>query len=89
MNTITEKMPKAFIRYMAYLNDVEEGGETEFLYQSIRVKPKQGTMVCPSSFTHTHRSNPPLKGDKYMINGWVEYDKWPMQNIHTGIFRNN
>ncbi len=61
---------------MAYLNDVEEGGETEFLYQSIRVKPKQGTMVvCPSSFTHTHRGNPPLKGDKYMINGWVEYDK--------------
>ena len=62
--------------FMFYLNDVEEGGETEFLYQSIRVKPKQGTMVvCPSSFTHTHRGNPPLKGDKYMINGWVEYDK--------------
>lgn len=60
---------------MAYLNDVEEGGETEFLYQSKRVKPKQGTMVvCPSGFTHTHRGNPPLKGEKYMINGWVEYD---------------
>lgn len=59
---------------MVYLNDVEEGGETEFLYQSRRVKPKQGTMViCPSSFTHTHRGNPPLTGDKYMINGWIEY----------------
>ena len=60
---------------MCYLNDVEEGGETEFLYQSRRIKPKQGTMViCPSSFTHTHRGNPPLKGDKYMINGWIEFD---------------
>ena len=60
---------------MGYLNDVEEGGETEFLYQSRRIKPKQGTVViCPSSFTHTHRGNPPLKGDKYMINGWIEFD---------------
>ena len=60
---------------MCYLNDVEEGGETEFLYQSRRIKPKQGTVViCPSSFTHTHRGNPPLTGDKYMINGWIEFD---------------
>ena len=60
---------------MAYLNNVEEGGETEFLYQSRRIKPKQGTIViCPASFTHTHRGNPPLKGDKYMINGWIEFD---------------
>ena len=60
---------------MLYLNDVEEGGETEFLYQSRRIKPKQGTLViCPSGFTHTHRGNPPLTGDKYMINGWIEFD---------------
>ena len=60
---------------MVYLNDVEEGGETEFLYQSRRIKPKQGTLViCPSGFTHTHRGNPPLTGDKYMINGWIEFD---------------
>jgi hypothetical protein len=59
---------------MMYLNDVEEGGETEFLYQSLRVPPKTGTIViCPAYFTHTHRGNPPLKGVKYMINGWVEF----------------
>ena len=59
---------------MMYLNDVEEGGETEFLYQSLRVKPKAGTLViCPAYFTHFHRGNPPLEGDKYMINGWVEF----------------
>ena len=60
---------------MGYLNDVEEGGETEFLYQSKRVKSKKGRIViCPSGFTHTHRGNPPLKGNKYMINGWIEFD---------------
>ena len=61
---------------MLYLNDVAEGGETEFLNQSLRVQPKKGTLViCPSGFTHTHRGNPPLSGDKYMINGWIEYEE--------------
>ena len=59
---------------MLYLNDVEEGGETEWLYQSRRVKPKTGTMViCPSGFTHTHRGNPPLSGEKYLVNCWLEF----------------
>ena len=58
---------------MLYLNDVEEGGETEWLYQSRRVKPRTGTMViCPSGFTHTHRGNPPLSGDKYIATGWYQ-----------------
>lgn len=57
-----------------YLNDVEDGGETEFLYQSMRVKPKQGTLlIWPATFTHTHRGNPPLSNVKYIITGWVEF----------------
>lgn len=61
---------------MLYLNDVDEGGETEFLYQGIRVPPKQGTLVlCPAGFTHTHRGNPPLKSPKYIINTWLEFTK--------------
>jgi hypothetical protein len=57
-----------------YLNDVEEGGETEFLYQSIRVNPKKGTLLlCPAGYSHTHRGNPPLTSDKYIISSWIEY----------------
>jgi hypothetical protein len=57
-----------------YLNDVEEGGETEFLYLHKRVAPKCGTLlICPSSFTHTHRGNPPLKGIKYIMNAWINF----------------
>jgi hypothetical protein len=57
-----------------YLNDVEEGGETEFIYQHMRVKPKQGTFVIwPAAFTHTHRGNPPLSGNKYIVTGWIEF----------------
>ena len=59
--------------YMVYLNDIEEGGETEFLYQRLRIKPKKGTMVLfPPYYTHIHRGNPPLNETKYAITGWME-----------------
>ena len=57
-----------------YLNDVEEGGETEFLYYPKRVKPKKGSvMIFPAAFTHTHRGNPPISNTKYLSTGWIEY----------------
>ena len=57
--------------WMIYLNDVEDGGETEFLYQRERVKPKRNTaLLWPGSWTHIHRGNPPLKNDKYILTGW-------------------
>ena len=59
---------------MLYLNTVKSGGETEFLYQRQRVKPELGTMVLfPTYWTHPHRGNPPLEGNKYIINGWLEF----------------
>jgi hypothetical protein len=62
------------LAWMLYLNDVEEGGETEFLYLHKRIKPKTGTLIIwPAGFTHTHRGNPPLSGDKYVVTGWVEF----------------
>lgn len=63
-----------FLFYIAYLNDVEKGGETEFLYYPKRVEPKKGRVViAPSSFTHTHRGNPPLSGEKFIATGWLEW----------------
>ena len=63
------------LAWMVYLNNVEEGGETEFLYQHLRIKPKKGTLlIWPTGFTHTHRGNPPLIGDKYVLTGWVVYE---------------
>ena len=60
--------------YTIYLNDIKEGGETEFLYQSLRVKPTQGTIcIFPSIYTHLHRGNPPLLETKYILTGWINY----------------
>ncbi len=59
---------------MLYLNDIDEGGETEFIYQHQRIDAVKGRVViCPTAFTHTHRGNPPLNTAKYMINGWMEF----------------
>lgn len=60
--------------YIFYLNDVEEGGETEFLYLSKRILPKKGRLlIFPPNFPWTHRGNPPLSGDKYIMTGWIEF----------------
>jgi len=68
------KARNRILAFMVYLNDVDEGGETEFLYQKCRFKPEKNTlMVWPSQFTHIHRGNPPLSNDKYIITGWIEY----------------
>lgn len=58
--------------YSAYLNDIEDAGETEFLYQRLRIPPKENTMIIwPAGFTHTHRGNV-VHGSKskYIITGW-------------------
>lgn len=62
--------------WMIYLNDVEEGGETEFYYQNLKSKPKQGTLViAPAGFTHTHRGNKPISGNKYIFTSWVLFQR--------------
>ena len=64
----------SILAWMVYLNDIEEGGETEFLYQGVRVPPVKGRLaVWPAGFTHVHRGNPPLKETKYAITGWINY----------------
>ena len=63
---------KRVLAFTIYLNDIEEGGETEFLNQSIRVKPKTGRIVIwPAGFPYVHRGNPPLEGEKYILTSWL------------------
>jgi hypothetical protein len=59
------------LTWSMFLNDVDEGGETEFLYQNVRYKPKTGSLlIFPASYTHTHRGNPPISNEKYIVTGW-------------------
>lgn len=55
-----------------YLNEVEEGGETEFGYFNLKVTPKPGRLVIfPAGFAWMHRALPPVKGVKYAIAYFV------------------
>ena len=68
--------------FMYYLNDVEEGGETEFYYQNRAVKPKAGRMViAPAYFTHTHRGQIPKSNDKYILTSWLLFNR--AEQIYT------
>jgi hypothetical protein len=60
--------------FTTYLNDIEEGGETEFLLQGIKVKPKKGlTVIWPAGWTHPHRGIPAPNESKYIVTGWAGY----------------
>ena len=73
-NSIQES--NRLLSIIIYLNDINDGGETEFIHQSVRIPPRQGTVVIfPSSFTHTHRGNPPLKDTKYILSSWFALTK--------------
>ena len=69
-NASHESATRRFV-VQAYLNTIQEGGETEFLYQNKRIKAVQGTLlIWPAGYTHVHRGNPPIGQDKYILTSW-------------------
>jgi len=58
-----------------YLNDVEgPGGETEFLFQDVKVTPEAGKLVLfPPFWTHEHRGVTLQAGHKYIATTWVVF----------------
>lgn len=59
-----------------YLNDEFGAGETEFLIQQRKITPRTGSLlIAPTAFTHTHRGNRPLHGDKYIATGWILFQR--------------
>lgn len=64
---------RRMMTFILYLNNVSDGGETEFLYYPRRIAPQAGRLILwPAGYTHAHRGNPPLSNTKYILTGWVE-----------------
>ncbi|MFK7818955.1 MAG: 2OG-Fe(II) oxygenase [Planctomycetaceae bacterium] len=62
--------------FMFYINTVEEGGETEFVYQNRNIAPQAGRMVvAPAGFTHTHKGHVPLSDDKLILTSWILFNR--------------
>lgn len=59
-----------------YLNDVADGGETEFLYQARKVEARKGRLIiAPAGFTHTHKGHVSRSGDKYIATSWILFQR--------------
>jgi hypothetical protein len=66
---------KRYLTFMTYLNDVNDGGETEFYYQNLKVKPQKGlTLIWPVDWTHTHRGIPSPSEEKIIVTGWYSFE---------------
>lgn len=60
-----------FLTYLFYLNNVDEGGETEF-FGSYKVKPETGKLIIfPACWTYPHCGLQPVSHDKYIVTGWI------------------
>jgi prolyl 4-hydroxylase len=71
---------------MIYLNDVEEGGETDFLEINTTFSPKKGMAIIWKNSNGTgsensaslHAGMPVIKGRKMIITKWYRERKWDM-----------
>jgi len=69
---------------MAYLNDVEEGGETKFTRIGVGVMPQRGALLLWNNATpeglpnhHTmHAALPVTRGTKYVVTKWFRTRNW-------------
>ena len=67
---------KRVLTFQTYLNDIEEGGGTHFVYQDYTARPARGrTVLWPAGYTHVHRGQVAPREDKYIITGWWSYDE--------------
>jgi len=68
--------------FIIYLNEVNEGGETEILFSNQKIKPKVGTvLIHPAFYPFVHRGNMPISNDKYILTGWLEYTTLNPHNL--------
>jgi hypothetical protein len=60
--------------WMTYLNNVDDGGTTNFEYYDIKVKPEIGkTLIWPAEWTHAHTGSILKSGTKYIITGCIQF----------------
>ena len=65
---------RRFVVIFLYLNDVLEGGETNFPKLDLAITPKQGRiLVFPANWQYRHSGLPVKSNDKYIIGSYLHY----------------
>lgn len=58
-----------YLVFLWYLNDVAEGGETEFVDLGIKVAPKAGRLLMfPPYWMYQHQGCAPISNDKFILS---------------------
>jgi hypothetical protein len=61
-----------FISPILYINDDYTGGELEFVFQNLKIKPSAGMLALfPSNYAYSHIAHPVKTGTKYAIVTWL------------------
>lgn len=62
--------------FMTYLNTIDVAGGTDFPAQNFQSKAEQGlTLIWPAYFTHPHIGIVSENDTKYIMTGWIEFDR--------------
>ena len=62
------------VTFIWYLNDVKDGGYTEFI-DGTRIQPEAGKLIIfPATWDFLHRGVSPKTETKYLCTGWVHAD---------------
>ena len=65
---------KRFLNMMWYLNDVEDGGSTEFTEFELEIQPKAGSLlIFPPFWMFPHKGNLLKTGKKYLLSTYLHY----------------
>jgi hypothetical protein len=60
--------------FIAYLNDVVEGGETNFTALGVKGNPEKGNvLIFPCNYLFEHEGCVPISGDKYVMTAFINF----------------
>lgn len=63
-----------FLAFFWYLNDVDEGGETQFTNFDLTIKPKKGRLfMFPPLWLYPHKGNISISHDKYLLSSYLHF----------------
>lgn len=65
-----------YLVFLWYLNDVADGGETEFPDLNIRVQPRAGRLLMfPPYWMYQHAGLPPRSNDKFILSTYLLFPR--------------
>ena len=81
VDVLNHETARRFLAFFIYMNDVEEGGETEFVnlykpgtYVPFKVEARRGRLLMfPPLWPWYHAGRKPISNNKYIIHSYCHY----------------